>query len=82
MIDVQGGYPHGTPYEETVKAWPALASTPAPADKDKDGLPDAWEKQNGLNANDATDSKGYKLSKQYTNIEIYVNSLLTANNKK
>ena len=22
FIDVQGGYPHGTPYEQTVNAWP------------------------------------------------------------
>ncbi len=40
MIDVQGGYPHGTAYELTVNAWPALASLPPPADKDGDGISD------------------------------------------
>ena len=31
LIDVQGGYPHGTEYEKTVNAWPNLKSMPAPA---------------------------------------------------
>jgi hypothetical protein len=28
FIDVQGGYPHGTPYDQTVSAWPQLKSFP------------------------------------------------------
>jgi hypothetical protein len=76
MIDVQGGFPHGTAYEETVNAWPALRSLPAPADADKDGMPDAWEKKNGLNSNDPADASNYTLSKTYTNIEVYLNSLI------
>jgi len=75
LIDVQGGFPHGTAYEQTVNAWPTLKSTPAAKDSDNDGMPDEWEKKNGLNANDATDASGYKLNKQYTNIEVYINSL-------
>ena len=78
LIDVQGGYPHGTPYEQTVNAWPALQSLPAPTDTDQDGMPDDWEKRNGLNASDASDASAYKLSKQYTNIEVYINSLVHA----
>lgn len=76
FIDVQGGYPHGTEYELTVKAWPSLKSLPAPVDTDKDGMPDDWEKENGLNPNDAADAAGYKLSKGYTNIEVYINSII------
>ena len=76
FIDVQGGYPHGTPYEQTVNAWPALKSVPAPLDTDKDGIPDEWEKQNNLNPGDATDASQIKLHKFYTNIEVYINSLL------
>lgn len=76
IIDVQGGYPHGTEYEKTVNAWPALKSSPAPVDADKDGMPDDWEKENGLNVTDANDATGYKLSKSYTNIEVYINSLV------
>jgi hypothetical protein len=76
LIDVQGGFPHGTAYELTTKAWPALKSVPPPVDTDKDGMPDEWEKKNGLNAADASDASAFKLHKQYTNIEVYVNSLV------
>lgn len=76
MIDVQGGYPHGTPYEQTVNAWPTLISLPAPKDTDSDGMPDEWEKKNGLNPNDASDASSLKLHKFYTNIEVYINSLV------
>jgi hypothetical protein len=76
FIDVQGGYAHGTEYELTVNAWPALKSLPAPADADKDGMPDEWETKNGLNPQDASDAAAYKLHKQYTNIEVYINGLV------
>jgi pectate lyase len=80
FIDVQGGYPHGTPYEQTVNAWPTLKSLPEPQDTDKDGMPDEWEKKHGLNANDATDAATNQLHQQYTNIEVYINSLVAGNN--
>lgn len=76
IIDVQGGFPHGTGYELTMNAWPALKSLPAPPDTDKDGMPDEWEKKNGLNPTDATDAKKETLHKFYTNIEVYINSLV------
>ncbi len=74
-VDVQGNFPHGTAYELTTNAWPALKSLPAPADADKDGIPDAWEKNNGLDPGDAADAGHFKLSKTYSNIEVYINSL-------
>lgn len=76
IIDVQGGFPHGTAYAETVNAWPALQSLPALTDTDKDGMPDEWEKKNKLNPNDATDASAHHLHNHYTNIEVYLNSLL------
>ena len=76
LIDVQGGYPHGTAYELTVNAWPALKSLPAPVDTDKDGMPDDWEKKHGLNFNDAADASTYTLNNHYTNIEVYLNNLV------
>ena len=76
IIDVQGGFPHGTGYELTTNAWPALKSLPPPPDTDKDGMPDEWEKKNGLNPTDATDAKKETLHKFYTNIEVYINSLV------
>jgi pectin methylesterase-like acyl-CoA thioesterase len=74
IIDVQGGYPHGTDYSLTVNAWPALASTTAPADNDHDGMPDSYETANGLNPADAADRNGYAAN-GYTNLENYLNSL-------
>lgn len=76
FIDVQGGYPHGTAYELTVNAWPSLASLPAPADADKDGIPDEWEKRNGLNPADPADASQTRLHSFYSNIEVYINSLV------
>jgi hypothetical protein len=76
LIDVQGGHSHGTPYEQSVNAWPALKSLPAPADTDKDGMPDEWETKNGLNPADASDAAKFTLAKTYTNIEVYINSIV------
>lgn len=58
-----GGYPvySGTPY----------------VDSDNDGMPDAWEKANGLNPNDASDANGDINGDGYTNIEKYINGIST-----
>ncbi len=64
-----GGYPeyNGTPYK----------------DSDNDGIPDEWEKKNGLNPNDSSDAAKYSKSKSgYTNIEEYLNSLVPPVNLK
>lgn len=80
IIDVQGGYPHGTPYEKTKNAWPALKSPSVIlADSDQDGIPDLWELINKLNPS-KPDASGKTLDKYYTNIEMYINSLV--NNAK
>ena len=76
FIDVQGGYPHGTAYDQTVNAWPTLKGSSAAIDTDKDGMEDAWEKKNGLDPSNAGDASQLKLHKFYTNIEVYINSLL------
>ncbi len=76
FIDVQGGYPHGTAYELTVQAWPALKSLPALKDTDGDGMPDDWEIKNKLNPNDASDATRNHLHPFFTNIEVYINSLV------
>lgn len=51
---------------------------PADFDTDKDGIPDEWEKANGLNPNDVSDALTYSLDEKgyYTNIEVYANSLV------
>ncbi len=59
-------------------SWPTLDSLPAPADTDHDGMPDDWETANGLNLNDAADRNYYDLSVNYTNLEVYLYSLVEA----
>jgi hypothetical protein len=75
FIDVQGNYSHGTAYELTVNAWPTLQQKNSKVDTDKDGMPDEWEKANGLNANNNADAKQLSLHKFYTNIEVYINTI-------
>ncbi|HEY6505375.1 MAG TPA: polysaccharide lyase [Chitinophagaceae bacterium] len=62
-----GGYPEykGTPYK----------------DSDSDGMPDDWEKKNGLNPANAADAAQAAKSKSgYTNIEEYLNSVVPLQN--
>jgi hypothetical protein len=60
--------------QSDVGGWPELKSTPAPLDTDHDGMPDEWEKKNGLNANNANDRN--TIGKDgYTMLEIYLNSI-------
>jgi pectate lyase len=75
IIDVQGGFTHGTDFEKTIQSWPALKSGSVLQDVDSDGMPDIWEKSKGLNPLVA-DAVRYDLSKEYTNIEVYLNTLL------
>lgn len=60
-----------------VGGWPTYNSTATPTDTDQDGMPDAWEKANGLDANDPTDgAKPSANGSGYTNLEVYMNSLV------
>ncbi len=58
-----------------VGGWPTLASTPAPADADKDGMPDGWETARGLNPNLASDRNLVDAATGYTQLELYLNEL-------
>lgn len=62
--------------QEDVGGYPVLTSEPAPADVDKDGIPDAWETQNGLSPSQPNDSRYYKKGTPYTYLEVYLNSLV------
>lgn len=48
----------------------------APADRDRDGMPDAWETRYGLSPTSAADATGDFDLTGYTNIEKYINSLI------
>lgn len=61
---------------EDVGGWPVLVSGKPLLDSDGDGMPDAWERKRGLNPTDAGDAATYTLDKGYTNVEVYLNSLI------
>lgn len=61
--------------QNDVGGFPTLNAGTALVDSDGDGMPDAWEVQNGLNPN-LNDANGRKLSTIYDNIEVYINSLV------
>jgi len=63
--------------QRDVGGWPELRSTAAPQDSDGDGMPDAWERQRGLDPN-RDDSAGDRDGNGYSNVEDYLNELAGA----
>lgn len=57
--------------------WPVLQSKPALPDADGDGMPDSWEVAQGLNPL-VIDGHLNQLHPQYTNLEVYLHSLVSA----
>lgn len=64
--------------QKDVGGWPELESNEPPEDKDHDGMPDRWEKENGLDPDDESDANLKTLDQDYTNIEVYLNDLVDA----
>ena len=61
---------------EQAGGWPPLRKGTPVLDTDRDGIPDFWEKEHGLNPLDASDASLYSSEDgNYTNIEMYLNSL-------
>lgn len=58
-----------------VGGWPELKSTDPPADQDRDGMPDRWEKKHRLDPRDSADGAQHTLNPLYTNVEVYLNEL-------
>lgn len=58
-----------------VGGWPEYSQGTSLLDSDADGMPDEWEEEHGLDKN-TDDSAKYNLSKEYTNLEVYYNSLV------
>ena len=56
--------------------WPEYKGEPY-VDSDNDGMPDEWEKANGLNPNDPSDANQDCTGDGYTNIEKYINGIST-----
>jgi hypothetical protein len=59
-----------------VGGYPELSAGTPPADRDHDAMPDEWETQKGLGADDPTDASGDLDGDGYTNLEEYLNSLV------
>jgi pectate lyase len=58
-----------------VGGWPSIASGTPPMDSDHDGMPDAWERELGLNPDQPADRNGDIAGNGYTNLENYLNEL-------
>lgn len=63
---------------DDVTGYPKLQEITRPDnyDTDRDGMPDEWEDANGLDKNSSLDGKSNTLDKEYTNFEVYLNSLV------
>jgi pectate lyase len=60
-----------------VGGWPILNSGIPPTDTDHDGIPDDWEITNGLDINDPSDGLLDADEDGYTNVEEYINELIS-----
>ena len=56
-----------------VGGWPEYTAALAPADADRDGMPDAWETRHGLDPHDRSDAAKDADGDGYTAIEEYLN---------
>lgn len=65
-------------HPQQVGGWPQLRAGMPQPDSDHDGMPDAWETANGLDADDASDGNADRDGDGYTNVEAYLNSLIPA----
>lgn len=61
--------------QDDVGGWPQLMSAAPLPDQDNDGIPDAWEKKHKLDSK-TNDADQFTLSRQYSNIEMYLNNLV------
>ncbi len=75
VADVAAGTGKIIDDEQEVGGWPVLNSSKPPADADHDGMPDDWEKKNGLDPTDPRDGRDDPDSDGYTNIEEYLHWL-------
>ena len=73
--DVKNGTGKIIDDEQQVGGWPELKSTKPPQDSDKDGMPDDWEKQYGLDPTNPADGNADVDADGYTNLEEYLNNI-------
>ncbi len=56
-----------------VGGWPELAAGQAAPDRDRDGMPDAWEQHHGFDPGQAADGAADRDGDGYTNLEAFLN---------
>jgi len=62
--------------QDAVGGWPELTPAAAPIDSDRDGMPDSWEEENGLNPDNGGDAQLKTVDGFYPNLEVYLQSLV------
>ena len=63
---------------EQVGGWTEDRGGTPPADADRDGMPDAWERSHGLDPADPSDGPADRDRDGYSNVEEYLNGLQPA----
>lgn len=76
ISEVQNGTGSIIDSQDEVGGWPVYRTYGAQADTDRDGMPDQWEIEMGLNPMDADDRNGDLNADGYTNLEEYFNKLV------
>ena len=74
LADVKNGTGKIINHPSEVCGWPKLAFGKPLADRDNDGMPDAWEQAHGLNPDDPSDRQATGKS-GYTRLEEYLHSI-------
>ena len=67
--------------QDEVGGWSKLNSKPTSKGQDRDGMADDWEKSNDLTPKDPRDKNHDSDGDGYTNLEEYLNSLVTHDKK-
>lgn len=62
--------------QNDVGGWDSYTGWSNESDSDGDGMPDNWEDSRSLDPTDPLDGPAYSLSDSYTNVEIFLNSLV------
>jgi hypothetical protein len=73
VSDVRNGTGRIINSQKDVGGYPELKTADAPADADRDGMPDDWEKRHGFNPVNPADGAQDKDKDGYTNLEEYLN---------
>ncbi len=63
--------------QDEVGGWPVLHNAKALLDTDRDGMPDQWERRHGLDPDDPNDRNGDQNGDGFTNLEEYLNNLIS-----